>query len=103
MLSNVLTNKLPQLIQLLKAHRVKRAYAFGSVCTNKFNEDSDIDILIAFEEGMNPVQYSTIYFDLVEKLEHLLQRPIDLVTEYSLKNPYFIKTINKTKVPIYES
>lgn len=33
----ILAQRLPQLAEILKAHRVKRAYAFGSVCTESCN------------------------------------------------------------------
>lgn len=90
------------MVALMKKHKVKRAYAFGSVVKGNFNKDSDIDILIAFEDNLNPVEYGQHYFDLADQLEELLQCPVDLITEASLKNPYFIKNLNETKVPLYE-
>jgi len=95
-------NKIPSMVALMKKHKVKRAYAFGSVVKGDFNKDSDIDILIAFEDNLDPVEYGQHYFDLAEQLEELLERSVDLVTEASLKNPYFIKNLNETKVPLYE-
>ena len=50
MVAQVLLDKLPEVIQTLKTHRVTKAYAFGSVCTNQFNSKSDIDLMIDFEE-----------------------------------------------------
>ena len=41
------------------------------------------------------------YFELVEKFENIFKRPVDLVTDKSLGNPYFIESINQTKTPIY--
>jgi predicted nucleotidyltransferase len=95
-------NKIPSIIALMKMHRVKRAYAFGSVVKGDFNKDSDIDLLIAFEDNLDPVEYGQHYFDLADQLEELLKRPVDLITEASLKNPYFIKSLNETKIPLYE-
>ncbi len=95
-------NKIPSIIALMKKHRVKRAYAFGSVVKEGFNKDSDIDLLIAFEDDLDPVEYGQHYFDLADQLEELLERPVDLITEASLKNPYFIKSVNETKIPLYE-
>lgn len=98
----ILSNNLLRITQILKQNRVKRAYAFGSVCTEQFGPDSDIDLLIAFEDGLDPVTYAENYFAIAEAVEELLQRPVDLVTEPSLQNPYFIKVMNQTKTPIYE-
>lgn len=95
-------NKIPAIVALMKKHRVKRAYAFGSVVKGDFNKDSDIDLLIAFEDNLDPVEYGQHYFDLADQLEELLKRPVDLITEASLKNPYFIKSLNETKIPLYE-
>ncbi|HCZ35009.1 MAG TPA: nucleotidyltransferase [Cytophagales bacterium] len=98
----LLSDKLPAVVQLLKKHKVKRAYAFGSAVDGNFTTASDIDLLIAFEDNLDPVEYGVQYFELADQLELLLKRPVDLVTELSLKNPYFISSINKSKVPLYE-
>ncbi len=101
-MQSIVTERLDELTRLLKAHKVKRAYAFGSVCTDKFNEKSDIDLLIAFEEGLDPIEYGDLYWSLDETLPKLFGRSVDLMTERQLRNPYFIKVMNKTKTPIYE-
>jgi hypothetical protein len=75
-------------------------YAFGSVCTDKFNENSDIDFLISFD-NLSFDQYTANYFDLHYKLQDLFNRRIDLLTENSLSNPFFIKGIDLTKQLIY--
>jgi predicted nucleotidyltransferase len=75
-------------------------YAFGSVCTDNFKEDSDIDFLIAFDD-LSFDQYTDNYFELHYKLQDLFNRQIDLLTENSLSNPYFIKGIEQTKQLIY--
>ncbi len=98
----LLDKKMPDVLQLLRKHKVKRAYAFGSAINGKFKATSDIDLLIAFEDNLDPVEYGQHYFDLADQLESLLKRPVDLITESSLKNPYFIKSINETKIPLYE-
>ncbi len=99
---NLLQDKIPSIIALMKKHKVKRAYAFGSAIAGKFTQESDIDLLIAFEDNLDPVEYGQHYFELADQLENLLQRPVDLITENSLKNPVFIQAINETKIPLYE-
>lgn len=103
MLNSILSNNLDEVKRLLTKYHVKRAYAFGSVCTERFNTDSDIDLLIAFNDGLDPIVYADCYFLLADALENLFKRPVDLVTERSLSNPYFIESLNRTKIPIYES
>lgn len=101
-MDKALGNKMPAVIGLLRSHKVKRAYIFGSAVTDNFRPDSDIDLLIAFEENLDPIEYGTLYFNLADKLEEIFQRPVDLITELSLQNPYFIERLNKTKVSLYE-
>lgn len=75
-------------------------YAFGSVLTDKFSDESDIDLIVDF----NPIQlldYADNYFDLKFSLEDALNRRVDLLEAKAIKNPYFIKAIEKNKQLIY--
>jgi len=99
-MNKILTDRINELKQLCKLYNVRTMYAFGSVCTDKFNKDSDIDLLISFD-NLSFDQYTDNYFDLHYKLQDLFERSIDLLTENSLSNPYFIKGIEQTKQLIY--
>lgn len=101
-MQKVLTDNIENLKTLCLKYNVKSLYAFGSVCTENFNENSDIDLLISLNT-MDYGDYADTYFELVEKFENLFNRPVDLVTDKSLGNPYFIESINQTKTPIYEA
>jgi len=92
---------LPEIIKLFKRHKIISAYVFGSVLTEKFNDQSDIDFLVNIQEDLDPVESGGHLWDLTYELEDLLKRPIDLLTERSLKNQYFIKQVNDTKFFIY--
>lgn len=96
----IITNHISEIITLCQLHRVDSLYAFGSVCRPDFDDESDIDFLVYFE-AMDFGDYADNYFQLCDKLEKLLQRKVDLVTDKSLSNPYFIKTLEKTKTEIY--
>ena len=95
-----LAKNIDKISSLCEMHKVRDLYAFGSVCTDRFNDSSDIDLLVTFKQ-MDHGDYAEAFFDLAESLEQLLQRPVDLLTEKSLKNPYFIESLNKTKTKIY--
>jgi predicted nucleotidyltransferase len=101
MIHPFLQEKLPVINDLLHRYQVKRAYAFGSVCTPAFNENSDIDLLISFREGLEPADEGEKWWDLYYSLKKYLNREVDLVTEKSLRNPYFISEVNATKEAIY--
>jgi len=82
-------------------HNVNSLFAFGSVCTDEFNNSSDIDLLISFNP-MDFADYADNYFLVADKFEEILHRPVDLITDKSLSNPYFIDSVNRTKILIYE-
>lgn len=99
-MQKLILDNIERINSLCLTHNVKTLFAFGSVCSDKFNEKSDVDLLIAFN-SMDYGDYADTYFDLAEKFENLFQRPVDLVTEKSLSNPYFIDSVNKTKTLLY--
>jgi hypothetical protein len=96
----IIEDKLDILKELCQNYDVKEMYVFGSACSDKFNDTSDIDILISFND-ISIEKYTDNYFDLHYKLENLFNRRIDLITENSLSNPYFIESIEETKQLLY--
>jgi predicted nucleotidyltransferase len=102
MLNVVVTTRLSDLSRIFRAHKVKSAYAFGSVCSDRFTDTSDVDMMVSFKDQLIPIEeYADNYFDLVYKLEELLGREVDLITERALKNPFFVKSVNETKTVIF--
>ena len=89
------------LIKLLKKHKIKSAYFFGSVLTDKFNENSDVDLLVNFQENLEPLEKGQLWWDLHDSLRNSLHREVDILSEKSIKNPYFMKKLNQTRVKIY--
>lgn len=92
---------LPEVLNLFEKHKIKNAYLFGSILTNWFSEQSDIDILVNMQEDLDPVESGGHLWDLIYDLECLLQRKVEVLTERSLKNPYFIQQLEKTKFQVY--
>jgi len=85
---------------LCKQYNVKSLYAFGSVLTDRFNDNSDVDMIVAFNQ-MPIENYADNYFDLKFTLQDVLKRPVDLLEEQAIKNPYFLQNINSTRQLIY--
>jgi predicted nucleotidyltransferase len=100
---NFIINKKLELIKICKDLNIKRMNIFGSAVTNSFNDESDIDFLISFNEEISNKEYADNYFKLHYKLRELFNRKIDIITERTLSNPYFIKSINNTKELVYEA
>ena len=90
---------IPQVIELCKKHKVESAYIFGSAVTNQFTEQSDVDFLVNMQKNLDPVEMGG---HLTYELQELLNRHVDLLTERSLKNPYFISEVSKSKFALYE-
>ncbi len=102
-MQRILKNKQEELKAICRTLKVKRLFVFGSVVSGEFREDSDIDFLISFEDNISVDDYTNNYFALHYQLRKLFGREIDIVTERTLSNPYFIESINATKELIYEA
>ena len=82
---------------------VQSLEVFGSAADGAFDPaHSDIDFLVEFNEGDAGSLFRR-YFGLLESLEQLFVRRIDLVTPSALKNPYFIAEVNKSRQTVYAS
>lgn len=49
-----------------------------------------------------PVITPTVFLDLADAIEKLFQCPVDLVTEQSVRNPYFRRVVETSRQLIYE-
>ena len=97
---NTLKTFTPDIVKLCIAHKVKSLYAFGSVLTERFNFESDIDLIVDFA-SMEVEDYADNYFDFKFSLQDILKRKIDLLEEKAIKNPYFRQKVNKQKQLVY--
>ena len=86
--------------KLCKQYNVKTFSAFGSVLRSDFNQASDIDFAVDFNEN-NPFIYTDLYFKFKQDLENLLNRKIDLIEERAIKNKFFKNELDTTKQLIY--
>jgi predicted nucleotidyltransferase len=90
--------------ELCRRFHVRRLDLFGSAATGR-NFDpirSDLDLLVSFEP-LPPSEYANAYFGLREALEALSGRPIDLVTEAALRNPYLRRRVEAERRPLFPS
>ncbi len=85
---------------LLEANHVSKLYAFGSSLHGPFRGDSDVDVLV--EVDAPDEQAGRMLINVWNGLEDLFQRPVDLLTESSLRNPYLRAEIERTKKLIYD-
>ena len=73
---------------------------FGSVLTNRFNNNSDIDMVVDID-STNPLEYADNYFNLKFALQDLFNRPVDLLENKAIRNNYLRQEIDKSKQLIY--
>jgi uncharacterized protein len=84
-----------RVLPTLRRHGVRRAAVFGSYSKGLQRPDSDIDLLVEFEEGRSLFDLSGLRIDLTE----LLGRETDVVT-YGALHPRLREAILKDQVPI---
>jgi len=89
----------PAISELCRRLRVTKLDVFGSATTDSFGPDSDVDVLVRFERCAPGL--FTRYFDLKEGLEELFGRPVDVIVEDAMKNPYFKTAINHSRKEVY--
>lgn len=97
---NLVDKNLNSISELCQLYKVERLYVFGSVLTDKFHDKSDIDFLVKFGD-VSLYHYFDNYCEFKESLEKLLQRPVDLIEEQTVKNPILRKSIDSSKKLVY--
>jgi uncharacterized protein len=97
---NMIEQNIDTIKDLCFKYNVKRLFAFGSVITDRFKSDSDIDLIVDFKD-VDLYDYADNYFDLKSSLENLFHREVDLLEDKAIKNPYFKKSIDTSKQLIY--
>jgi len=94
-------SQLAQVASLCRRYGVRKLELFGSAVTGEFDpQSSDLDFLIEFDMGRSDNLFQR-YFGLNEELRVLFGRNVDLVMVGSLKNRYFIDSVNKTRQTVY--
>ena len=89
-----------QIEKLCYDTKVKRLFVFGSILTDRFKNESDIDLLVEFE-NVDPLEYVDFYYNLKFGLEELLNREIDLLEIQAIKNPLMKLKLEEAKQLIY--
>jgi predicted nucleotidyltransferase len=97
---NLIESDIDKIRDLCAKHKVGKLFAFGSVLTNRFHNESDIDLIVDFK-GVDLYEYADNYFDLKYSLEDLFKRNVDLLEDKAINNPYLRQSIDSTKQLIY--
>jgi hypothetical protein len=90
-----------EIADLCRRFHVRRLDVFGSAAAGGFDPArSDIDILVAFAPG-SPLRALDAFFGLKEGLETLLGRPVDLLMQDAVENPYLRASIERQRKLLY--
>ena len=97
---NYLSQYIPQIVRLCQKYKVKKLFAFGSVLTDSFGEESDVDLIVSFNKEQVD-DYFLNYFDFKYSLESIFKRKVDLMEEQPIRNPFLKQSIEQSKTLIY--
>ena len=89
------------IVDICQKHRVKTLAVFGSVLTDRFHDDSDIDFVVDFTD-VDECDYADNYLEMQDSLRKLFGREIDLLEDKAIRNSILRETINNSKQVIYE-
>jgi uncharacterized protein len=98
---NLIEQNKKVLIDLCKKHKVDSLFIFGSYAKGNEKQDSDVDLLVTFGD-IDLYNYFDNYYSFLKSMEELFNKKIDLVSEKYIRNPYLKKSIDDSKVMLYE-
>lgn len=93
-----------KIIALCKKYKVAKLWVFGSILTDRFNDNSDVDFSVNFDSdtiNRENLDYADLFFDFLDELKNIIGREVDIVFDDCVKNPYFKKELDSTKQLIY--
>jgi predicted nucleotidyltransferase len=78
---------------------IKELSLFGSVLRDDFRPDSDIDVLVVYEQDAERDLWDHLHAE--EELKGLLGRNVDLVEKSALRNPFRREHILSNREIVY--
>ncbi len=99
---NLIEQHRAEIASLCSKYKVQELYAFGSVLDeSRFNEHSDIDLIVKFNNDVDVLDYVDLFFGLIENLERVFKRKVDLYTLNPIENRFLRENIESTKQIVY--
>lgn len=87
-----------KIIALCKKYKVAKLWVFGSILTPRFNDNSDVDFLVEFDDNhIDLLDYADNFFDFIHEIEAVIGRKVDMVVNKSIKNRYFRTEVDETR------
>jgi len=96
-----ITDKQQKLVNLCQRFHVSRLDIFGSGSRDDFDPlSSDLDFLVVFEL-LDPKAHADAYFGLLQELNDLFSRNVDLIELEAINNPYFLEAVEESRSLLY--
>jgi predicted nucleotidyltransferase len=90
-----------EIADICRRYQVHRLELFGSAVEERFDpQRSDIDLLVEFEP-LADGEHADTYFGLLEALEALFSRHVELVMILAIRNRYFLEAVEPTRTLLY--
>ena len=87
-----------KIIALCKKYKVAKLWVFGSILTTRFNDNSDVDFLVDFDEKqIELLDYADNFFNFIHEIEGVVGRKVDMVVNKSIKNSFFRAEVDETR------
>lgn len=87
-----------KIIALCKKYKVAKLWVFGSILTPRFNDESDVDFLVDFDEkNIELLDYADNFFDFIHEIEAVMGRKVDMVVNKSIKNRFFRAEVDENR------
>lgn len=77
-----------------RRNQIRRLAVFGSALRNDFTPDSDIDILVEFEEG---ARVGLRFFAMQDELSEMLGRKVDLNTRGFISDAFLDEVLREAR------
>jgi len=85
-----------KLMEFCKKNHIRKLSIFGSAIRGELRPDSDIDLLVEFEEGFTPGLFSIIKMEM--QLTEMLARKVDLRTPEDLSRYFRDEVVKNAKL-----
>ena len=98
----LVTDNLDELRSRCARYRVRSLHVIGSALEERRFDPakSDLDFLVDFLP-LGPGEHADAYFGLLESLEELFQRHVDLVMISAIRNRYFLEAVSEHREQVY--
>jgi predicted nucleotidyltransferase len=90
---------LDAIAEFCRRNHIRKLSLFGSVLRDDFGPESDVDVLVEFEEGKTP---GLQLIDMMDELAEMLGREVDLVTPGFFRGAFKERILASSEV-IYDA